>query len=133
MTRLHPVRIFPNKERDRRYASWDHAAARAGGAVLLARWLMLRPKILILDEPTRGIDVGAKQEIYQLVFGLAARGIAILVVSSEMPELLLLSDRVLVMCEGRQTGILSRVEATQEAVMRLAAPGLIKRKAGAAE
>ena len=65
------------------------------------------PRVLLLDEPTRGIDVGAKQEIYQLIFGLAARGLGIVVVSSEMPELLLLSDRVLVMCEGRQTGMLS--------------------------
>ena len=65
-----------------------------------------RPRVLLLDEPTRGIDVGAKQEIYQLIFGLAAEGLAIVVVTSEMPELLLLSDRVLVMCEGRQTGVL---------------------------
>jgi ribose transport system ATP-binding protein len=78
-------------------------------------------------------SVGAKQEVYQLVFGLAARGLGIVVVSSEMPELLLLSDRVLVMCEGRQTGILSRAEATQEAIMRLAAPGLSEGAAGAAE
>jgi ribose transport system ATP-binding protein len=101
--------------------------------VVIGKWLATEPRVLLLDEPTRGIDVGAKQEIYQLVFGLAARGIGILVVSSEMPELLLLSDRVLVMCEGRQTGILPRVDATQEAVMGLAAPGLSKRKAGAAE
>ena len=88
--------------------------------------------MLLLDEPTRGIDVGAKQEIYQLVFQLAARGLGIVTVSSEMPELLLLSDRVLVMCEGRQTGVLSRAEATQEAIMRLAAPpGLGERAVGA--
>ncbi|HVP99214.1 MAG TPA: D-xylose ABC transporter ATP-binding protein, partial [Roseiarcus sp.] len=79
-------------------------------------------------EPTRGIDVGAKQEIYQLVFRLAAQGLGIVVVSSEMPELLLLSDRVLVMCEGRQTGILRRADASQEAIMRLAAPGLAQRE-----
>ena len=83
-----------------------------------------RPRVLLLDEPTRGIDVGAKQEIYQLIFGLAAEGLAIVVVTSEMPELLLLSDRVLVMCEGRQTGMLGAEEATQEAIMRLAAPGI---------
>jgi ribose transport system ATP-binding protein len=92
--------------------------------VVIGKWLATEPRILLLDEPTRGIDVGAKQEIYQLVFALAERGLAIVVVSSEMPELLLLSDRVLVMCEGRQTGLLSRAEATQEAIMRLAAPGL---------
>ncbi len=94
--------------------------------VVMGKWLATEPRVLLLDEPTRGIDVGAKQEIYQLIFRLAADGLGIVVVSSEMPELLLLSDRVLVMCEGRQTGVLSRGEATQEAVMRLATPGLIR-------
>src|SRR5271166_1183392 len=97
--------------------------------VVIGKWLATEPRVLLLDEPTRGIDVGAKQEIYELVFTLASRGLGIVVVSSEMPELLLLSDRVLVMCEGRQTGILSRGEATQEAIMRLAAPGLSERAA----
>ena len=92
--------------------------------VAIGKWLATAPRVLLLDEPTRGIDVGAKQEIYQLIFGLAAEGLAIVVVTSEMPELLLLSDRVLVMCEGRQTGMLSGAEATQEAIMRLAAPGM---------
>ncbi|HLH51793.1 MAG TPA: sugar ABC transporter ATP-binding protein [Roseiarcus sp.] len=92
--------------------------------IVIGKWLATEPRVLLLDEPTRGIDVGAKQEIYQLIFKLAAEGLAIVVVSSEMPELLLLSDRILVMCEGRQTGILRRAEATQEAVMRLAAPGV---------
>jgi ribose transport system ATP-binding protein len=100
--------------------------------VVIGKWLATEPRILLLDEPTRGIDVGAKHEIYQLVFALAARGLGIIVVSSEMPELLLLSDRVLVMCEGLQTGILSRAEATQEEVMRLAAPGLKEHAAGEA-
>jgi ribose transport system ATP-binding protein len=98
--------------------------------VVIGKWLATGPRILLLDEPTRGIDVGAKQEIYQLVFALASRGLGIVIVSSEMPELLLLSDRVLVMCEGRQTGILSHAEATQEEVMRLAAPGLEERAVG---
>jgi len=100
--------------------------------VVIGKWLGTEPRVLLLDEPTRGIDVGAKQEIYQLVFQLAAHGLGIVTVSSEMPELLLLSDRVMVMCEGRQTGVLSRAEATQEAIMRLAAPGLGERAAGAA-
>jgi ribose transport system ATP-binding protein len=91
--------------------------------VVIGKWLATEPRILLLDEPTRGIDVGAKQEIYRLIFELAGEGLAIVVVSSELPELLLLSDRILVMCEGRQTGLLRRAEATQEAVMRLAAPG----------
>jgi ribose transport system ATP-binding protein len=92
--------------------------------VAIGKWLATTPRVLLLDEPTRGIDVGAKQEIYQLIFGLAAEVLAIVVVTSEMPELILLSDRVLVMCEGRQTGVLSGAEATQEAIMRLAAPGM---------
>ena len=101
------------------------AATLSGGnqqKVVIGKWLATRPSILLLDEPTRGIDVGAKREIYDLVFALAAQGIGIVVVSSELPELLLLSDRVLVMCEGRPTGILARAEATQESVMRLATP-----------
>jgi ribose transport system ATP-binding protein len=97
--------------------------------VAIGKWLATGPRVLLLDEPTRGIDVGAKQEIYQLIFGLAAEGLAIVVVTSEMPELLLLSDRVLVMCEGRQTGLLAGAEATQEAIMRLAAPGMSERVA----
>ena len=98
--------------------------------VVIGKWLATEPRVLLLDDPTRGIDVGAKQEIYQLVFLLAMRGLGIVVVSSEMPELLLLSDRILIMCEGRQTGILSRAEATEEAIMRLAAPGLRERAMG---
>ena len=98
--------------------------------VAIGKWLATAPRVLLLDEPTRGIDVGAKQEIYQLIFGLAAEGLAIVVVTSEMPELILLSDRVLVMCEGWQTGMLSGAEATQEAIMRLAAPGMNEPAAG---
>jgi ribose transport system ATP-binding protein len=103
------------------------AAALSGGnqqKVVIGKWLATEPRILLLDEPTRGIDIGAKQDIYRLIFDLAARGLGIVVVTSEMPELLLLSDRILVMCEGRQTGILRRETATQEAVMRFAAPGM---------
>jgi ribose transport system ATP-binding protein len=99
--------------------------------VVIGKWLAMEPRVLLLDEPTRGIDVGAKQEIYQLILGLAAEGLGIVIGSSEMPELLLLSDRVLVMCEGRQTGILSRGEATQEAVMRLATPGMVRHSVAA--
>ncbi len=87
---------------------------------ILARWLLCDPKLIILDEPTRGIDVAAKAEVHQLVRQLAARGAAVLVISSEMPELLALSDRIVVMHEGRITGTLTRDEATQEAVLRLA-------------
>jgi inositol transport system ATP-binding protein len=87
---------------------------------LLARWLLNDPDLLILDEPTRGIDVGAKSEIYKLMCELAKRGKAIIMISSELPEVLGLSDRIIVMHEGRVTGELSREEATQERVMQLA-------------
>ncbi|MET0596308.1 MAG: sugar ABC transporter ATP-binding protein [Mesorhizobium sp.] len=90
--------------------------------VVIGKWLATRPRVLLLDEPTRGIDVGAKREIYDLVFKLARDGLAIVAVSSEMPELLLLADRILVLSEGRQTGMLSRAEASEERIMQLAAP-----------
>jgi ribose transport system ATP-binding protein len=88
--------------------------------VVLGKWLCLAPKLLLLDEPTRGIDVGAKEEIYKLMDQLAGRGVAILFVSSEMEEIISLSDRALVMHDGRITGQLDRAELTEEAVMRLA-------------
>jgi ABC-type sugar transport system ATPase subunit len=88
--------------------------------VVLAKWLLTNPKVLFLDEPTRGIDVGAKQEIYLEINRLAARGLAIVLVSSELPEVLALSDRVLVLHEGRLTGEFTRAEATPEAVMACA-------------
>ncbi|KPW39791.1 Sugar ABC transporter ATP-binding protein [Pseudomonas coronafaciens pv. atropurpurea] len=87
---------------------------------LLARWLMTNPKVLILDEPTRGIDVGAKAEIYRLISLLASEGMAVIMISSELPEVLGMSDRVMVMHEGEMMGILDRNEATQEKVMHLA-------------
>jgi ABC-type sugar transport system ATPase subunit len=88
--------------------------------VLVARWLMSEPDILILDEPTRGIDVGAKAEIHTLITNLAAKGKAIILVSSELPEILGMSDRIAVMREGRLTGIVERKDATQEVVMKYA-------------
>ncbi|WP_297111004.1 sugar ABC transporter ATP-binding protein [uncultured Devosia sp.] len=89
--------------------------------VLVGRWLLTQPKILILDEPTRGIDVGAKAEIHRLVTELARTGVAVLMISSEMPEVLGMSDRIMVMHEGRVTGILDRSEADQVKIMDLAA------------
>ncbi|HEK9997435.1 TPA: sugar ABC transporter ATP-binding protein [Streptococcus equi subsp. zooepidemicus] len=91
--------------------------------VVLAKWIGIAPKVLILDEPTRGVDVGAKREIYQLMNELAERGVPILLVSSDLPEVLGVSDRIVVMHEGRITGELSRGEATQEKVMQLATGG----------
>ncbi|MFU9138537.1 sugar ABC transporter ATP-binding protein [Erwinia tasmaniensis] len=88
--------------------------------VLIARWLLAQPKVLILDEPTRGIDVGAKAEIYRLISELANRGVAIVMVSSELPEILGMSDRVMVMHAGRITGILSKEDADQETILSLA-------------
>jgi methyl-galactoside transport system ATP-binding protein len=88
--------------------------------VILSRWLMTLPNILIMDEPTRGIDVGAKYEIYTIMAELAKQGKAIIMVSSEMPELIGMSHRVLVLCEGRLTGTLSKEEADQETIMRYA-------------
>ncbi|MBI4473237.1 MAG: sugar ABC transporter ATP-binding protein, partial [Acidobacteria bacterium] len=98
-------------------------AALSGGnqqKVVLAKWLSLNPKVIIFDEPTRGIDVGAKAEIYQLMRGLAADGVAILMISSDMEEILRNSDRVAVMHDGRITGTLERGACTEEAIMRLA-------------
>ena len=88
--------------------------------ILIAKWLLEKPKVFIIDEPTRGVDVGAKMAIYEIIRKLAASGVAVIVVSSEMEEVLGLSHRVLVMSGGRQRGILSRDEATPERVMALA-------------
>ncbi|UXT61353.1 sugar ABC transporter ATP-binding protein (plasmid) [Agrobacterium fabrum] len=89
--------------------------------LLIARWLLTNPRILILDEPTRGIDVGAKSEIHRLITGLAAEGVAVLMISSELPEVLGMSDRIMVMHEGHVAGFLDRADATQVKIMDLAA------------
>ena len=88
--------------------------------VIIARWLMKNSDIFIFDEPTRGIDVGAKSEIYRLMEDLVAQGKSIIMISSELPEILRMSDRIVVMCEGRKTGELDIAEATQENIMQLA-------------
>jgi ribose transport system ATP-binding protein len=88
--------------------------------VIIARWLMKNCDIFIFDEPTRGIDVGAKSEIYNLMDDLAKQGKSIIMISSELAEVLRMSDRILVMCEGRKTGELDIAEATQENIMKLA-------------
>ncbi|MEV4558225.1 sugar ABC transporter ATP-binding protein [Kitasatospora sp. NPDC049285] len=107
-----------------RTPSIEHEVRKLSGGnqqkVVLARWLARKPKLLILDEPTRGIDVGAKAEIYQIIADLAEQGTALLVISSELPELLGLADRIVVMQNGRVTGELSRQAATEEAVLQLA-------------
>jgi inositol transport system ATP-binding protein len=88
--------------------------------VLISRWLLTKPRILILDEPTRGIDVGAKAEIHRLISALARDGVAVIMISSEMPEVLGMSDRIMVIHEGRVTGFLDRSEADQVKIMELA-------------
>jgi putative multiple sugar transport system ATP-binding protein len=87
--------------------------------VVLSKWLFTDPQVLVLDEPTRGIDVGAKYEIYQIMNDLAAQGRGVVMISSEMPELLGMCDRIYVMNEGRIVGELSRAEATQERIMAM--------------
>ena len=96
---------------------------------IIARWLLINPRLLLLDEPTRGIDVGAKAEIYSLIRKLAEGGMAVLMTSSELPELLTVSDRILVLCEGRLTAEFSRREASEERIMH-AATQFLDRVAG---
>jgi ribose transport system ATP-binding protein len=91
--------------------------------VVLAKWLATEPKVLLLDEPTRGIDINAKKEIYALIDELAQSGLGVVLVSSELPEILGIADRIMVLCEGRKTAEFSRAEATEEKVMKAALPG----------
>ena len=87
---------------------------------IIGRWLLTRPKVLLLDDPTRGIDVGAKAELYRLADELCRQGLGIIVTSSELPELLTLCDRILVLCEGRLTGEFDRQEASEQRIMEAA-------------
>ena len=107
-----------------RTASTDLAVAKLSGGnqqkVMLSKWLNTRPSVLIFDEPTRGIDVGAKAEVHAIIGELAAEGIGIILISSDLPEVLAMSDRVLVMREGRQMAIFDRADANQESVMTAA-------------
>src|SRR5579871_3611250 len=108
-----------------RMASADQAAGLLSGGnqqkVVLARWLALKPKILIVDEPTRGIDVGAKIEVHNILVEMAKQGVAVLVISSELPEVLALADRIVTMREGRVTGEIARRDANQEILMSMMA------------
>ncbi|HBG01937.1 MAG TPA: D-xylose ABC transporter ATP-binding protein, partial [Firmicutes bacterium] len=99
------------------------AASLSGGnqqKVLLGKWLSANPRVLIVDEPSRGVDIGAKSNIHFLLRELADRGMAILMISSDLPEILGLSDRVMVMHEGRLKGILENTDLTQEGIMNVA-------------
>jgi len=105
---------------------FDRVSSLSGGnqqKVVLAKWIGIGSKVLILDEPTRGVDVGAKREIYQLMNELADRGVAIIMVSSDLPEILGVSDRVIVIHEGHVAGELAKTEATEEKIMKLATGG----------
>jgi ABC-type sugar transport system ATPase subunit len=88
--------------------------------VVLSKWLAIEPRVLIFDEPTRGIDVGAKVEIYRMMNELARQGVAIIMISSELPEILGMSDRILVLSQGRVTAVLDRHEADQEIILQYA-------------
>jgi ABC-type sugar transport system ATPase subunit len=107
---------------------WQLARELSGGnqqKVVLAKWLSTNPRILILDEPTRGIDVGTKAAVHALMSKLAAEGMAILMISSELPEILGMSDRVIVMREGHMTGLFMRAEATQEKILSAATQAVV--------
>ena len=91
--------------------------------VVIAKWVGMKPKLLILDEPTRGIDIGAKKDIYDLMNELTARGVSIIMVSSELPEVIGMSDRILVIHEGKVAGIVEHKDATQTRIMTLATGG----------
>jgi ABC-type sugar transport system ATPase subunit len=107
-----------------RFRSMDQPAASLSGGnqqkVVLAKWLETRPRVLLLDEPTRGVDIGAKHDIYELMNRWTQEGIAILLITSEMPELLAMSDRILVLHRGRITGEFTRDQATQERILKAA-------------
>ena len=145
--RLTHAGLLTNRDENRAAAPWAgrlevktsaldmHATTMSGGnqqKVVLAKWLATEPKLLIIDEPTRGIDVGTKAEVHRLLSELAGQGMAILMISSELPEVLGMSDRVLVVCEGRITAELDRDEATPETVMH-AATASVTHTAEAAE
>jgi ABC-type sugar transport system ATPase subunit len=115
------------KELGIRLSSLDQPVGELSGGnqqkIVLVKWLETRPRVLLLDEPTRGVDVGAKHEIYELINRLTYEGITILLITSELPELLALSDRIVVLCRGQMAATLDRDEATQEAVTQAAMGG----------
>lgn len=88
--------------------------------MVIAKWLMRNPKIIFMDEPTRGVDVGAKREIYTIMTDLVKKGFSIVIISSELPEIVSMADRVIVISGGKITGELSREELSQNAIMQLA-------------
>jgi ribose transport system ATP-binding protein/rhamnose transport system ATP-binding protein len=119
--------VTPSIEREVMYLSGGNQQK-----VLLARWLARQPKLLIVDEPTRGVDVGAKAEVYSILRELARRGVALLVVSSDLPEVLALAHRIVVMSEGRTVGELDPREADEVAILQLATPSGVAKEGGPA-
>ena len=117
------ARKYVDEVMQTKYSSIEQEIGKLSGGnqqkVIISRWLLVTEKILILDEPTRGIDVGAKREIYDLICSLVRNGKTVIVISSELPEVLGVSDRILVLHEGRKVGEMSAAEANQEAIMRL--------------
>ena len=116
-------REFIDKMRTKTPSQEQRVANLSGGnqqKVMIGRWLATDPKILILDEPTRGVDVGAKAEIYVIMNELTKQGVSIIMISSELPEIINMADRVYVMYEGRVTGCIPYQEVSQEAIMKLA-------------
>jgi rhamnose transport system ATP-binding protein len=117
------ARSYIGQLRIKTQSVYAEAGSLSGGnqqKVALARWLAIRPGILVLDEPTQGVDVGSKSEIHKLIVDLAEQGLAILMISSELPEIVGMSDRIAVMHEGVITGILQRAEATPQKILALA-------------
>ena len=94
--------------------------------VVLSKWILKNPRILILDEPTRGVDIGAKKEIYNIINTLAKNGVAIIMISSELPELIGMSDRIVVIYEGKVTVIIEKEKANQGNIMTLATGGVLE-------
>ena len=101
--------------------------------VVLSKWLLTMPKVLILDEPTRGIDIGAKAEVHHLMGELAAQGLAILMISSELPEILAMSDRIMVMREGRIVAEMEKADATQERIIAAATGQILEEGASTSQ
>jgi len=119
------ARDYMGRLRIRTASIWQSVENLSGGnqqKVVIAKWLATRPKVLLLDEPTRGIDVNTKNEIYKLISELAQAGLGIVMVSSELPEILAISDRIIVLAEGKKAGEFGRSQATEELVMRAAIP-----------
>ena len=117
------ARSYVERLRIKTPSIYTEAGSLSGGnqqKVAVARWLAINPEVLILDEPTQGVDIGSKSEIHQLMVELAEQGMAIVMISSELPEILGMSDRIAVMHGGTIAGILSRAEATQEKILALA-------------